>query len=58
MAELRCDKCGAAPAPGLPAKPGGTHYVRHRGLRGRNSDNFDRVVTCGTWRVAVEQPKP
>jgi hypothetical protein len=52
---LVCDKCGASPAPGLPAVAGGTHYVQ----RARRYDASKRgaatvrVVTCGHW---IERP--
>lgn len=56
VADLVCSKCGASPEPGLPAKAGGTHYQKHAGVRGRNSDFHCRATTCGTW-VERQPPK-
>lgn len=55
MGAIRCDKCGAEPAPGLPAKPGGTHYVKraHRFDASKRGAATIRFTSCGTW---VEKP--
>lgn len=63
MAELRCSKCNERPAPGLPAKVGGTHYrTRTRGDEPRKTEGrFQRATNCGTWlevevKLAPEVP--
>jgi hypothetical protein len=53
---LRCSKCGAAPAPGLPAKAGGTHYAtKTREKEARKTEGrFTRATSCGTWTEVAD----
>lgn len=51
MTALRCSKCGEAPAAGLPARVGGTHYTtrtREKEVR-KTEGRFVRATSCGTW---------
>jgi hypothetical protein len=58
MSGLRCDKCGEAPAAGLPVKAGGTHYVKraHRFDASKRGQATIRVTSCGTWRAVEAAP--
>jgi hypothetical protein len=51
---LRCDKCGATPFKGSPAKTGGVHYVKraHRFDASKNGAATIRYSSCGTWQEA------